>query len=103
MKVLVTGVKGQLGFDVVNELKKRGGGTGTLRLRQHPEVCPIPAVLQHRRSADNIRCFLPVVDSWLESWRPVNASASVVDQPDHRFLAGLCDRHGGTGAGHHEP
>ena len=24
MKVLVTGVKGQLGFDVVNELKKRG-------------------------------------------------------------------------------
>ena len=24
MKVLVTGVKGQLGFDVVNELEKRG-------------------------------------------------------------------------------
>ena len=24
MKVLVTGVKGQLGFDVVNELQKRG-------------------------------------------------------------------------------
>jgi len=24
MKVLVTGVNGQLGFDVVNELKKRG-------------------------------------------------------------------------------
>lgn len=24
MKVFVTGVKGQLGFDVVNELKKRG-------------------------------------------------------------------------------
>ena len=24
MKVLVTGVKGQLGFDVVKELKKRG-------------------------------------------------------------------------------
>ena len=24
MKALVTGVKGQLGFDVVNELKKRG-------------------------------------------------------------------------------
>ena len=24
MKVLVTGVKGQLGYDVVNELKKRG-------------------------------------------------------------------------------
>ncbi|MBP3925703.1 MAG: sugar nucleotide-binding protein, partial [Clostridium sp.] len=24
MKVLVTGVKGQLGFDVMNELKKRG-------------------------------------------------------------------------------
>lgn len=24
MKVLVTGVKGQLGFDVVNELNKRG-------------------------------------------------------------------------------
>ena len=24
MKILVTGVKGQLGFDVVNELQKRG-------------------------------------------------------------------------------
>ena len=24
MKILVTGVKGQLGFDVVNELEKRG-------------------------------------------------------------------------------
>lgn len=30
------------------------GGTGTLRLRQHPEVCPIPAVLQHRRGADHV-------------------------------------------------
>ena len=30
MKVLVTGVKGQLGFDVVNELEKRGHETLSL-------------------------------------------------------------------------
>ena len=73
---------------------RRGGRPP--HLRQHPQIHPVPAGLQHERGAGSVRRHA----AWLYAAQP---GAPSVHQPDHRLLPGAGAGHGTRGTGHHVP
>ncbi|MDE7297185.1 MAG: NAD(P)-dependent oxidoreductase, partial [Clostridia bacterium] len=82
MKVLVTGAKGQLGYDVLNELKKRGHeGVGV-------DIAEMD-ITDENRVHDVLHCVQPDAVIHCAAWTAVDAAEDEANRPKVRAINAL--------------